>query len=383
VLFALKLPLDVLHVTPALPTSFVTVAVKPSDCPSVNPPRFGVMLTLTGPDVPAEIVIVAAALFVASRTEVAVTITVAGVGTLLGAIYVIAVPEALVVPDKVPHVAPLQPAPLSVHVTPLFCASFATVAVKLCPCPVCTVAAVGATLTPTAVVTVIVAAHTFVPSATEVAVNVTVAGFGAPAGAVYAIGVPEALVVAESVPQVAPLHPVPLSVQLTPLFCASFVTVAVKVCVPIPACTLCVAGATATTITGVAEIVIVALALRVPSAAALALIVTVAGVGTLAGAVYVTATPDALVAADSVPHAAPVHPVPLSVQLTPLFCPSFETVAVNICVNPACTPALVGATLTEIAGVTVIAAAPDLVPSLTDVAVNVTSAGRGALAGAV
>jgi hypothetical protein len=42
---------------------------------------------------------------------------------------VIAVPEALEVADKLPQAAPLQPAPLSVQLTPLFCASFCTVAV--------------------------------------------------------------------------------------------------------------------------------------------------------------------------------------------------------------------------------------------------------------
>jgi hypothetical protein len=48
---ALKLPLDALHVTPALPTSFVTVAVNGIVCVVVNPPRFGLIVTLTLPDV--------------------------------------------------------------------------------------------------------------------------------------------------------------------------------------------------------------------------------------------------------------------------------------------------------------------------------------------
>jgi hypothetical protein len=86
VVCALKLPLEVVQVTPALPTSFVTVAVKPSDCPSVNPPRFGVMLTLIGPPLAAVTVIVAFAFRVPSVTEVAVIVTVAGEGALAGAV---------------------------------------------------------------------------------------------------------------------------------------------------------------------------------------------------------------------------------------------------------------------------------------------------------
>jgi hypothetical protein len=50
------------------------------------------------------------------------------------------------------------------------------------------------------------------------------------------IGVPEALDVAESVPQLGEqFAPDCVSVQVTPLFCESFCTVAVKPCVPIPA----------------------------------------------------------------------------------------------------------------------------------------------------
>ena len=90
---------------------------------------------------------------------------------------------------------------------------------------------------------------------------------------------------AESVPQVTPEQPAPESAQLTPLFCESFVTVAVKACVPIPACTFCVVGATLTMMTGVVVTVIVAAVLLAPSATAVAVNVTVAGEGTPAGAV--------------------------------------------------------------------------------------------------
>jgi hypothetical protein len=86
--------------------------------------------------------------------------------------------------ESVPHAAPLQPAPESVHVTPLFCASLPTVAVKLFAWPVCSDADGGATATVTAGVTVMVALATLLPSDAEVAVRVTVAGDGAETGAV-------------------------------------------------------------------------------------------------------------------------------------------------------------------------------------------------------
>jgi hypothetical protein len=92
----------------------------------------------------------------------------------------------------------------------------------LCACPVCTDADVGFTETEiaggVALVIVIVVAADLVASATDLAVNVTVAGLGTLEGAAYVIAVPEAPVVADKVPQAAPLHPEPLRVQLTPLF---------------------------------------------------------------------------------------------------------------------------------------------------------------------
>jgi hypothetical protein len=88
---------------------------------------------------------------------------------------------------SVPHVAPEQPVPESDHVTPLFCESFCSVAVKAAVVDTCTDDERGLTLTEIgsgAAVTVIVAVADFVPSATEVAFNVTVAGVGTDAGAV-------------------------------------------------------------------------------------------------------------------------------------------------------------------------------------------------------
>jgi hypothetical protein len=63
-------------------------------------------------------------------------------------------------------------------------------------------------------------------SATDVAVSVTVAGDGTAAGAVYVIATPEALDVADSVPQDTPVHPAPAIFHVTPLFWSSFWSVA-------------------------------------------------------------------------------------------------------------------------------------------------------------
>ena len=99
------------------------------------------------------------------------------------------------------------------------------------------------------------------------------------------------------------------------------------------------------------------------------------------------AVPDALEDLERVPHAEPLQPMPTMVQLTPLFCESFCTVAVTLCVCPVCTDALVGFTVTEIAGgadvAIVMVAAAVLEVSAAEVAVNVTLAGDGTLAGAV
>ena len=84
---ALNVPLGAVQLTPAAATSFVTVAVKLRDCPSVNPPRLGVSVTLTGAGATAAVTVtVAAAVFFASATDVAVTVTDAGLGTLTGAV---------------------------------------------------------------------------------------------------------------------------------------------------------------------------------------------------------------------------------------------------------------------------------------------------------
>ena len=95
----------------------------------------------------------------------------------------IAVPDALDVLESAPHVLPLQPAPESVHVTPAFARSFCTVAVKLCVSFASTVLLVGVMLTDIGAATVIAAAAETLLLLTDVAVRVTLGGFGACFGA--------------------------------------------------------------------------------------------------------------------------------------------------------------------------------------------------------
>lgn len=76
---------------------------------------------------PCEIVKTAEADFVESATEVAVSVTVEGVGTLGGAAKVTLV---AVIAERVPHDAPLQPVPVRAHVTPCPLGSLVTEAVN-------------------------------------------------------------------------------------------------------------------------------------------------------------------------------------------------------------------------------------------------------------
>jgi hypothetical protein len=90
-------------------------------------------------------VIVAVPFLVVSETEVAVTVTLAGLGTFAGALKVT---DVMVTFERLPQVGPLQPAPDSAQVTPWDWKSLLTVAVKACvPYPVGTLALVGETLT--------------------------------------------------------------------------------------------------------------------------------------------------------------------------------------------------------------------------------------------
>jgi hypothetical protein len=94
---------------------------------------------------------------VGSSADVALTVTVAGVGTARGAVYT---PAAEMVPT-----VELPPAtPLTSHVTVVF-GVFVTVAVKVCvPMSVCTVAVVGATVTLTGGGGAIAAGHALLPA---------------------------------------------------------------------------------------------------------------------------------------------------------------------------------------------------------------------------
>ena len=87
-----------------------------------------------------------------------------------------------------PQAEPLQPAPVSVQLSPLFWLSCCTVAVMLWVSPVCTETAVGATATPIAGAVALIttcAVAFFVGCACKTAAMVTVAGEGTAAGAVY------------------------------------------------------------------------------------------------------------------------------------------------------------------------------------------------------
>lgn len=92
-------------------------------------------------------VIVAVADFDASSTAVAISVTVGGFGTAAGAVYVTGTPDPDVAPDKVPQAAPMQPAPESAHVVPLFFGSSVTLALKVAVLLACTVAEPGANVT--------------------------------------------------------------------------------------------------------------------------------------------------------------------------------------------------------------------------------------------
>jgi hypothetical protein len=135
--------------------------------------------------------------------------------------------------ETAPHALPVQLVPESVQFTPLFAVSFCKLAENIFEELIGTFAVVGLTATEIAVApdvaaSVIVAVPIFVESAIDVAVSVTVGGFGTAAGAVYITGAPEAVVMLESVPHAAAVQPAPESVQAVPLFCGSSSTVAVK-----------------------------------------------------------------------------------------------------------------------------------------------------------
>lgn len=262
----------------------------------------------------------------------------------------------------VPQAAPEQPVPERVHVTALFVEPV-TAAINCCLFPAITCTAGGDTLTTTGGTIVTAAVADFVVSAFEVAFTATSAGLGTTAGAVY-----KPLDV--TVPQRAPLQPVPDTLQVTPLFGFPFTT-AVNCCV-CPATTWAVVGEIATTVGGTT--VTIADADFDGSAFEVAVTVTCGGLGIVVGAVYCPLE-------EIVPQALPVHEAPIRLHLT-LVSVEPVTVAVNCWLVPMTTCAVAGEILTTTAATIVIVADADLVGSAIDFAVRVICAGPGTMAGA-
>ena len=247
--------------------------------------------------------------FVESATEVAVTDTRGGLGTADGAVYS---PLA----DMVPHVAPEQPMPATLHETALF-VEFAIVAVNCCWLPVTSCTVAGETVTKIGRKTVTEAVPDFVGSATEVAVTKTCGGLGTVDGAVYKP-------LADIVPHDAPAQPPPAMLHDTAVFVV-FAIVAVNCWWP-PGSSCTVAGDTVTETGG--RTVTEAVADFVGSATEVAVTNTCGGLGTVDGAVYSPL-------ADMFPQLAPEQPPPAMLHNTAVF-----IVPVTVAVNCLCVPAL-------------------------------------------
>lgn len=114
--------------------------------------------------------------FVGSAELVAVTVTLAGEGTVGGAAY-------SPVPLIVPHAAALQPLPCTVHATAVFDVP-TTDALNCCVAPTTTEAFAGLVVTTTTGTMVTAAAAVLLGSAMLVAATVTLGGVGATIGAV-------------------------------------------------------------------------------------------------------------------------------------------------------------------------------------------------------
>jgi hypothetical protein len=186
----------------------------PPEPPPLDPPELEPLPLPDAPAVAGAMVTCAVPVRVESAEETALMVTVAGEGTVAGAMYM---PIAEIVPTV--EFPPLTP--LTRQVTAVF-VEFATVAVKACePVPAVTVDVPGATETDIAGTMVTCAEPDLFMSAAATAVTVTVAGDGRVVGAVYT---PEV----EIMPTVE-LPPVtPLTCQVTAVLVV-FVTVAVNV----------------------------------------------------------------------------------------------------------------------------------------------------------
>src|SRR5271154_2980001 len=159
--------------------------------------------------------------------------TVAGLGTLAGAVY--SPPEVIV-----PHSVPEQPGPVTLHVTAAFWVP--ETAARNCWVPsTATRVLAGVTLIASGRIIVTDAVPDFVLSASDVAVNVTCAGFGTTSGAVYK---PVCVIV----PHAAPEQPAPFRFHVTAVFDVPF-TVAVN-WYRVPVATCVALGETLTVIAG-------------------------------------------------------------------------------------------------------------------------------------
>jgi hypothetical protein len=225
---------DSVQFTPPLFASLVTVAVN--GVPVVLPTAMLAVGGNTFTEIGGVMVMVAALDLLRSAAEVAVSVTVNGVAAADGAVYVMGVPERLEDVERLPQVVvpgQVRPVEESDQFTPALFNSFVTIAVN--GTPVGLLAAIfavpGATLTEMAGVTVMVAELDLVESVTDVAVSLIVRVDAADGGAVYVMGVPEALEDAERLPQVVvplQLRPVEASVHFTPALPESLLTVAVN-----------------------------------------------------------------------------------------------------------------------------------------------------------
>jgi hypothetical protein len=209
-----------LHTTGRAAGSFVVVAAIDAVVPVCIAPGGGVVsvIVITGP------VIVTVALFVlvVSLTAVAVIVTLPPDGTVVGPVYTVVAPLAVLVGVKLPQV----PAGVQLHVTPPFAGSFMTVA-TIFAVPDTPRLAGGAVEKVTAIPREMTPDTDLLPSATEVAVMVTVPPDGAVIGAVYVVAAPLAVDVGLKLPQV----PAGVQLHVTPLAAESLDTVTDKLVV--------------------------------------------------------------------------------------------------------------------------------------------------------
>ncbi len=241
-----------------------TCATNCWDEPTVTPTLAGVTATEIG----ITTVTAAEPDLLRSACEVAVTVTVGGMGTIAGAEYR---PAALMVPQ----VTPAHPVPVTVQVTVVFKVPV-TFAVNGCVVPGATCTDEGETETPISAESVTVAEADLVGSACDVAVTETRDGLGTAGGAVYK---PPVVIV----PQLEPAQPTPPTLHVTAVL-AEPVTVAWNCfCAPVTSCAL--VGAIVIPTAMPEPRVTAAEAVLVGSTTRVAVTVTVGGFGALAGAV--------------------------------------------------------------------------------------------------